>query len=203
MKLLTTAVSLVARSNCAGCRSPGGVLCHRCEAALLPAPHPAAVPGSASVVAAWLYAAAARKLVLELKVGGRRAAACPLGAALAQTILRLGSSAEVVTWVPGRRRDLRNRGFNHAEVLARAVAALLGLDARPLLERRGHRPDQAGLGAAERRANIESAFAARDSASSVLLIDDLVTTGATARACTAALRRAGAVRVEVGAACSV
>jgi predicted amidophosphoribosyltransferase len=161
------------------------------------------VPGSAFAVAAWLYAAAARNLVLELKVGGRRAAACPLGAALAQAIQRLGSCAEVVTWVPGRRRDLRNRGFDHAELLARVVADLLGLDARPLLERRGHRPDQAGLGAAERRANIESAFAARKSTSSVLLIDDLVTTGATARACTAALRKGGAARVEVGAACSV
>jgi len=143
------------------------------------------VDGSSSAVAAWQYAGAARTLVLDLKLTGRRAAAAPMIVALARAILRAGTSAEVVTWVPGRRRDTRARGFNHAELLGRGVAETLGLDARTLLRRRGYRPDQAALSGA------------------ILLIDDLVTTGATARACTMSLRRAGAERVEVAAVCSV
>ena len=124
-----------------------------------------------------------------------------MAVAVARTILRVGTSAETVTWVPGRRRDTRTRGYNHAELLGRAVAEVLGLNARALLRRRGFRPDQAGLSGADRRRNMEDAFGAHPSVGAILLIDDLVTTGATARACTIALRRAGAERVEVAAVC--
>lgn len=198
---LVSAVGLVARSICAGCGARGVVLCSRCEAALLPAPPPPPVEGSGTALAAWQYAGAARDLVLDLKLSGRRRAAEPMAVALTRVIQRVGTTAEVVTWVPGRRSDDRARGYNHAELLGRTVAALLGLDARGLLRRRGDRPDQAGLSRADRRRNIEGAFAARACAGAVLLIDDLVTTGATARACTLALRRAGASRVEVAAVC--
>lgn len=203
MELVSVAVSLVARSICTGCGRRGATLCPRCEGNLLPAPPLPSVDGSSSAVAAWQYAGAARTLVLDLKLSGRRAAAQPMAVALARAILRVGTSAEVVTWVPGRRRDTRARGYNHAELLGRGVAEALGLDARTLLRRRGYRPDQAGLSGADRRRNIEGAFGARPSSGAILLIDDLVTTGATARACTMSLRRAGAERVEVAAVCCV
>jgi competence protein ComFC len=177
------------------------MLCTGCEAALLPAPPLPPVEGSSFAIAAWEYAGAARDLVLDLKLSGRRRAADPTAAALARVIQRVGTRAEAVTWVPGRRRDTRARGFNHAELLGRRVAKELGLDARPLLGRLGYRPDQAGLSGAERRLNIERAFTARRSRGGLLLIDDLVTTGATASACAKALRRAGAERVEVAAVC--
>lgn len=202
MELVSAAVSLVARSICAGCRTDRVTLCPRCEANLLPAPPLPPVKGAASAVAVWQYAGAARTLVLDLKLSGRRAAAVPMTVALARVIQRGGTFAELVTWVPGRRRDTRARGYNHAELLGRGVAGALGLDARALLRRRGYRPDQAGLSGADRRRNIEGAFDARPSSGAILLIDDLVTTGATARACTMALRRAGAERVEVAAVCS-
>ena len=198
---LISAVSLVARSVCAGCGAGGATLCPRCEDNLLPAPPLPPVEGSSSALAAWQYAGAARSLVLDLKLSGRRAAARPMAVAVARTILRVGTSAEAVTWVPGRHRDTRTRGYNHAELLGRAVAEVLGLNARALLRRRGFRPDQAGLSGADRRRNMEDAFGARPSVGAILLIDDLVTTGATARACTIALRRAGAERVEVAAVC--
>ena len=204
MELVSEAVRLVAKSTCSGCRAGGATLCPRCEATALPAPPLPLVEGSSSALAAWQYAGVARALVLDLKLSGRRAAAAPMAASLARAILKVGTSAQVVTWVPGRRRDTSARGYNHAELLGRGVAEALGLDARPLLWRRGYRPDQTGLSGADRRRNIEGAFGARATAgrqSAILLIDDLVTTGATARACTLALRRSGATRVEVAVVC--
>jgi ComF family protein len=201
MELVPAVVGLIARSICSGCGTGGATLCPLCEATLLPAPPLPSVEGASSAIAAWQYAGLARTLILDLKLSGRRAAAQPMTAALARAIQREGTPAEVVTWVPGRRRETRARGYNHAELLGRGVAEALGLDARPLLRRRGCRPDQAGLSGADRHRNTEGAFGARPSVGAILLIDDLVTTGATARACTLALRRAGAEVVEVAAVC--
>lgn len=110
--------------------------------------------------------------------------------------------ADVVTWVPARNKDRALRGFDHAEVLARGVGARLGLPAAALLARRGHQLDQVGLDRTQRLLNLTSAFGAlRSVGGSILLIDDLVTTGATARACAEALTGAGAGRLDLLVAC--
>ena len=155
------------------------------------------------MIAGLEYEGAARALILALKLDGKRAAAEPLAAALCSAVAARGLAAAVITWVPGRRRDIRRRGFDHAEALARSVARRLGLPARRLLARSpGRRADQTSLGAAERSANLEGAFvAAGRPRVAVGLVDDLVTTGSTARACTDALLAAGAPGVEVLAAC--
>ena len=153
------------------------------------------------MLAAWAYEGAARSLVLDLKLRGRRPAAAPLVAAMCEEVARPGVAGEALTWVPGRRSDALRRGFDHAEVLARSLAARLGLPAVALLERTSARPDQTALGAAERRLNLAGAFRARPWDRPVVVVDDLVTTGATARACAAALDVAGASQVEVLAAC--
>jgi predicted amidophosphoribosyltransferase len=160
------------------------------------------VPGVDHLVAALPYEAGARSLVLDLKLRGDRSAAEPLAQALTRAVAIEGLAAEVLTWVPGKPRENRLRGFDHAGVLASAVGARLGLPVVPLLLRRGAPRDQASLGAAERWANLRDAFAANACPARVALVDDLVTTGATAAACAAALRIAGAQRVEVLAACS-
>jgi predicted amidophosphoribosyltransferase len=162
---------------------------------------PGKMPWVRAVVTAWEYEDGARALVLGLKLEGRRDAAPPLVHALAAAVAHTGLLGEVVTWVPGRPPDIRARGFDHAELLARLVAPRIGLPARPLLVRRRSPPDQAGLSAAERRRNLIGAFGARPCAGRVIVVDDLITTGATARACAAALRSAGAEVVEVLAAC--
>ncbi|MFN2524918.1 MAG: hypothetical protein ABR505_01425 [Actinomycetota bacterium] len=143
----------------------------------------------------------ARRLVLDLKVRGLQSAAEPLVAATHAFALARGLHGGVVTWVPGRRRDIRRRGFDHAEVLARGLARRLGLPAWPYLMRRAETPDQTSLGAADRRRSAAQAFSARRCAGAVVVVDDLVTTGATASACAAALRSAGARRIELVAAC--
>jgi predicted amidophosphoribosyltransferase len=110
--------------------------------------------------------------------------------------------ASALTWVPGRRRDIRRRGFDHARELALRLAKELGLEALPLLGRRLDRPDQAGLSAEDRRSNLLGSFLSRPSPARVALVDDLITTGATATACALALKGAGAARIELLAACS-
>jgi predicted amidophosphoribosyltransferase len=153
------------------------------------------------VVAPWDYGGAARKLILDLKLRGLAAAADPLVAGMTDHLLRRGSAADWITWVPCRSGDRRRRGFDHAEVLARGVALRLGLPRRPALRRVGSSVDQAGLSASERARNLRGTFRATPVGGSVLLVDDLVTTGATASACARALRSAGASGVEVMVAC--
>jgi predicted amidophosphoribosyltransferase len=125
----------------------------------------------------------------------------PLVDALADEIARRGLKGTTLAWVPARRRDAAGRGFDHAEVLARALAARLGLVAAGILVRRAGALDQASLPAARRWGNLKDAFYARTCPRDVVLIDDLVTTGATARSCARALREAGAAGVEVAAVC--
>jgi len=103
-----------------------------------------------------------------------------------------------VTWVPSTRRSEAARGFNPARELARPLARSLGRIAAPLLAKTRETRDQAELSRAERRANQRDAFVARmQPPDRVLLVDDIMTTGATADACADALKKAGARRVCV------
>jgi predicted amidophosphoribosyltransferase len=194
-------VTLGAPVRCAGCRLPGSRLCRTCRDAMSE-PHVPRVPGVDKVLVGLPYEGPARSLVLDLKLRGDRGAALPLAGALIRRVAVAGLPAEVLTWVPGRAQENRRRGLDHAEAIAVQVGRSLGLPVRSLLDRTGERPDQASLGAAERWANLQGAFVARDCPQSVALVDDLVTTGATAAACARALRDSGAARVEVLAACS-
>lgn len=177
-------------------------MCGSCSAAAAPAQGALPPEGTDSALAAWRYEGAPRALILALKLRGCRSAAQPLVAAIAGICRRGGVTATSVTWVPARRSDARRRGFDHAEVLARGVAAALGLPAVAMLVRRGIQADQAGLGRHARIANLAGAFEAPEPVTKpVLLVDDLVTTGATATACATALRSAGAPQVDLAAAC--
>jgi ComF family protein len=152
---------------------------------------------------AWSYEGIARKLVLHLKLGASRAAVQPLVSGMTEALARTGTPASAIVWVPARRRDVRRRGFDHAELLAHGVARATGLPALRAIERAGHQPDQAGLSRSQRAVNLERAFRARRSDhANVVIVDDLVTTGATATACARALREAGHSKVEVLAACA-
>lgn len=138
------------------------------------------------------YEGAGRDLVVALKYRNRRGAVDVLGAALAERARARGAPFDVVSWVPTSARRRRRRGFDQAELLARSVGRRLGVPVRRLLRRTGgpqtgrdrrHRLDGPGF---ELLAFVPG---------SVLLIDDVVTTGASMGAAATALRAGGADRV--------
>ena len=138
--------------------------------------------------------------VRRLKYERRRAVATALGELLASRF-PFGDDVLLIP-VPLHRRRLRARGFNQALLLARALARRRGLPiaARALARTRATHA-QPGLPAAARRHNLDGAFALRSGArvagQRVVVIDDVLTTGATADACARVLLAAGAARVDV------
>ena len=104
---------------------------------------------------------------------------------------------DAVAAVPMHRRKERKRGYNQAELLARALARRTGIECEGLLARRREGRTQSALPKRERAANVRGAFAAskRAAGKSVLIVDDICTTGETIRACAEALHAAGAARV--------
>ena len=181
--------------RCPGCGIRGWSPCPDCIDRLDP-PLPASVPGATSVHCLFAHERVGRRLVHALKFGSDRTIARWLGASLARSTKGLG--IEVVTWAPTTSRRRRRRGFDQSRRLAKVVARELGVPCRGLLRRSGEA--QAGRGRAARLRSVS--FTPTGAApSSVLLIDDVITTGATLGAATHAVRRAGASRVHV-AVCS-
>jgi predicted amidophosphoribosyltransferase len=178
-------------AGCPGCGGPGPALCDGCAAALSPPPALPPPPGVDACVALLAYEGPGRRLVARLKYANERAALRGLAVALAAAF---PPGADVVTWVPTTPARRRERGFDQAELLARAVARRLRLPCRPLL-RRAPGPAQTGRSRAERRIAPPSFAARRPTPGPVLLVDDVVTTGATASAAARTLRGAGATRV--------
>lgn len=181
---------MLLEERCAICCGRGAVVCVRCEAQLAPGP-PLATPLHLDACCAlFTYDDTCRPLLTGLKNGNRRDAV----AWLADRLAAIGDpAADVVTWAPTSLGRRRRRGFDQAELLAHAVARRWGLRARPVL-RRLPGPSQSGRSAEERRTN--PCFEAVVATDSVLLIDDVVTTGATVTAAARSLRALGATEVS-------
>ena len=140
-----------------------------------------------------------RDLIVALKFRHRRAAAGVLAGQMVRR-LHLGQ-VDVVTWAPTSPRRARRRGYDQAEAIARALGRELGVPCRRLLYR-AHGGAQTGKSRADRLAG--PAFRARSPRPglSVLVVDDVVTTGATLHAAACALRSAGVANVSLVAAAS-
>lgn len=135
------------------------------------------------------YVGAPRDAVLALKNGRDRRSVRSLAEAMAGLISPLAVPDATVTWAPTSPARRRRRGYDQAEILARAVAARLGLGCRPTLQRRPG-PSQEGR---DRRRRLEGPrFDALWVPSRVIVVDDVVTTGATLSAAAGVLTGAGA-----------
>ena len=154
-----------------------------------------------SLRSAFAYDEVAARLVLSLKYGDRHDTLPALGRLLARAGVEAAERADVVVPVPLHPRRLRARRFNQAALLADTLALRTGLSHDPLaLARVKPSPKQKGLSASQRRRNVQAAFAPRREGElaglRVLLVDDVLTTGATLTACARAARKAGAVEVH-------
>lgn len=161
---------------------------------------PEALPeGISYVVAAYPYTGEAKRLVRVLKFSCVRAAAVPLGRAMATLP---GGEAELLVPIPTTRRRLRKRGFNHAALLCEEMAKELGMPMAAALSRRDDRIAQSRLRGQLRGQNIAGTMRADASVrgKQIALVDDVYTTGSTCREAARALYAAGAVSVGVFAA---
>jgi predicted amidophosphoribosyltransferase len=209
-------LDLVHGVGCVGCARPGRSLCASCTARLpargvsvRPTPCPA---GLAPCFAAGEYADPLRAMVLAHKEHGTFSLAAPLGRALAAAAVPAlhpetgAGTLTVLVPVPSRAGVVRARGHDPVLRISRAAAQLLRRSGHPVrvdqvLEQHGDLRDQAGLSAAERAANLSgsmhvwpaarAALARLSAPVSVLVCDDVLTTGATAREAQRALEDSG------------
>jgi ComF family protein len=154
--------------------------------------------------AALAYDDASRPLLLGFKHADRTHAAPPFGQWLARAGADLLGDAELVVPVPLHRWRLFRRRYNQAALLAIALGRARGVPVEAdLLVRRRATPSQAGRSRIARQRNVRGAFAVRPGRGAaiagrrVLLVDDVLTTGATAMECARVLKRAGAAAVDV------
>jgi ComF family protein len=219
------ALDLALPASCAGCGREGEPLCAACARGLdarleLPGGTPIGMPVDLPAPLLQLewcapFAGAVRAALHDLKYKGERRLARPLGLAVARRWQRVGEGATLVVPVPVHAERERRRGYDQAALIAEVAAEALGLSYVRALVRERATIAQFELGRQDRAANVDGAFRIRlesprapaalrapRSARSpvvggwVLLIDDVVTTGATLAACATALERAGAIGVS-------
>ena len=178
---------------CAGCGGPGPSPCQRCADAMRAVGEMAPPEPLAGLWAAFAYTGPGRELVARLKYRNQRSSVKWLASAMGNA-LPIGLPAEAVTWAPTSPQHRRRRGFDQAELLARALGREIGLPALSLLRR----VDAAGQTGRSRSQRFSApAFESRRSPPpAVLVVDDVITTGATLQAAARCLVKAGAERVD-------
>ncbi len=155
--------------------------------------------------AVWYYEGSVRESILRYKFRGVRAYAACYGRMLAMCISReYPDGFDVLTWVPTGPLRKFKRGYDQVELLAKAVGAELELPPRKMLKKIRNNPPQSRIsGEAERRANVLGVYRVTDAdvlkGKRVLLLDDIITTGATAGEAARMLLTAGAKEVYCGA----
>lgn len=195
---------------CGKVLEPGELdLCHACrlDAPACPVSRQK-LPFLDSWVAVWHYEGNVRRSILRYKFGGQRSFAKGYGRLLAMKIQREHPEGfDLLTWVPtGRLRKLK-RGYDQVKLLADAVGRELGMEPVPLVKKIRNNPPQSGISAyPQRKANVLGVYRVKKGAElagkRVLLLDDIITTGATAGEVARVLLTAGAAEVHFGAVAS-
>ncbi|MBF8294527.1 MAG: putative amidophosphoribosyltransferase [Bacteroidetes bacterium] len=140
-----------------------------------------------------------QKVVHSLKYSGVQAVGLEIGRRLGALLNEKGVQADALVPIPLHKRKLRERGYNQSELIARGVCEVTSIPLRSdLIRRKKFTQTQTTLSLEERRDNMEEAFACESSGvrgKTVILVDDIITTGSTIQSCAGALKKAGAVRI--------
>jgi ComF family protein len=211
--LASALLDIALPAACAGCSAEGATLCPVCRRALdLRLVRPSGVPiGLPSALPAPLaqlewcapFSGTVRAALHQLKYSGERRLARPLGTSLAARWLAAGAGGELLVPVPVHADRARRRGYDQAVLLATEASLRLRIPCLAALERTRRTAPQFDLGRRARRTNVAGAFAMRGPSQAariegrwIVLVDDVMTTGATLVACAEALYGAGAVAVS-------
>jgi ComF family protein len=207
------ALDLAFPASCAGCGLEGDPICAWCLPALdarldllpgVPVGLPADMPdGLLQVEWCAPFSGVVRDALHQLKYSGERRLAEPLGEAIARRWRHAGAGGDLLVPVPVHRGRAAQRGYDQAVLLARASGRALGLPVVEALERWQATTAQFQLDRRARAANVAGAFRVRSPSALdllrgrwVVLVDDVMTTGATLSACASALHEGGALAVS-------
>lgn len=188
-------VSALVPSRCPGCGARGSALCHACRARCQRAPFAPPPPPIAWWTACFAYEGVAREVVARAKYRNERAALRVLARELPAAVARAPAAIEVVTFAPASGARYLKYGVDHGAFIARVTARALGVPLRPLLARRPGDGEQTRRDAARRRAGPRLHTNRRVPDATILLVDDVATTGGTLAAGARALLAGGARNV--------
>lgn len=186
-RLAGDVLALLLAASCPGCDRSGTLLCDGCRMLLRPAPHVVRTPQGMAVHAALRYEGVPARTIRRLKEDGTTMLARPLGAALAGILSTTAHDALIVP-VPTSRAAFGRRGYRVPDLLVRRA----GVAPHRLLVPARRTGDQRGLGREARARNVTASMrAAHPGRGRVVIVDDVVTTGATLDEAARALRAAG------------
>jgi ComF family protein len=216
-RLATRLLDAALPARCPGCAAEGPPICAACAPALdarleLPAGIAIGLPSDVPAPLLQLewcapFSGVVRTALHELKYSGEQRLAVPLGEAIARRWRRVGAGGDVLVPVPVHAGRRRRRGYDQAELLAQSAAAALNLPCAPILERARATIAQFDLDRSARSLNVAGAFRLRADPAGrsacrplagrwIILVDDVVTTGASLAACAVSLLESGAVGVS-------
>ncbi len=213
MNIIDNILSIIAPENCIVCGTEGRVICYPClieteslpsvcyiclraTADNIPCQKHATKYSPQHVWQLYSYTGSIKQLLWKYKFEQKRSACVMMAKVFDEQLPYLDQC--VVTWVPTDPRRLRQRGFDHAKLLAIELAKKRNLTYCDLLKRNRHSM-QHGLTREQRLQNINGLYSAdqRSNGQKILLVDDIITTGATISECSRQLHKAGASSVDV------